>query len=166
MQMEKNQIQLFGGVATISKQTQKSVAEKFIELVKSGDVSPLEAYAEVKGAAETLNVFLKDKTVVGIVIDTCNRYGKGEVPTYKGVALAVTEAGVKYAFDECGDPVYNALVQQKNALDEKIKERQKFLLAVPEDGMTVVDPDSGEVFTAHKPPKSSTTTIRVTFPKE
>ncbi len=166
MQMEKNQIQLFGGLATISKLTQKSVAEKLAALVKSGEVSPLEAYAQVKGAAETLNVFLKDKEVVDAVIATCQRYGKGEVPTYKGVAVAVTEAGVKYAFEDCGDPVYNALAEKKREPDEKIKERQKFLLAIPAEGMTVVNPDSGEVFTAHRPPKSSTTTIRVTFPKE
>ena len=166
MQMEQNQIQLFSGNATISKLAQKSAAEKFIALVKNGEVSPLEAYAQVKGAAETLNVFLKDREVIDAVIATCQRYGKGEVPTYKGVAIAVTEGGVKYLFDECNDPVYNALMAEKAALDEKIKERQKFLMGIPAEGITVVDEKTGEVFTAHKPGKTSTTTIRVNFPKE
>ena len=164
--MKENQLSLFGDVAVISKKEQQSLAEKFVALVKNGEVSPLQAYAQVKGAYETLNFFLKNKEVTDSVISECQKYGKGEVPMYKGVALAVSEGGVKYDFTVCNDPILNDLMEEKAALDEKIKERQKFLIAVPAEGIDVVDPDTGEVFKAIRPAKSSTTVVRVTFPKE
>lgn len=50
----------------------------------------------------------------------------------------------KWKYDNCGDPVYAQLLEERKALDARIKEREAFLQNVPESGMDWVDGE-GEV---------------------
>jgi hypothetical protein len=48
-------------------------------------------------------------------------------------------------------------------INEKLKERQKFLQSMPSDGLGVFIEETGEVFTLYPPSKSSTTSVAVTL---
>ena len=71
-----------------------------------------------------------------------------------------TEVGVKYAYEDSGDPVWNELSKQSAELSERLKERQKFLQAIPYDA-GVVDAETGVFIT--RPPKTSKSKVKVTL---
>ena len=164
--MENQMLQpVFGNEVTITKAKQKEVADNLVKKVIDGGVSPMNAYVQIKGIVDALTAALKSPDLVDCVLGECMKWGK-ETPVFHGAIVAVSEGGVKYDFDGCGDPVYNDLAAQKKALDEKLKERQKFLMAIPAEGMTITDNRTGEIVDVKRPAKTSSTVVRVTFPKE
>ena len=156
---------IFGTEVIITKTKQKEVAEALVKKVLDGNVSPINAYVQLKGIADALGAALKDPSLVDSVLTERMKWGK-ETPVFHGAIVAISEGGVKYDFDGCGDSVYNDLAAQKKALDEKIKERQKFLMGLPAEGATVADEQTGEICSIKRPAKTSSTVVRVTFPKE
>ncbi len=156
---------IFGSEVVITKAKQKEVAEALVQKVLDGNVSPINAYVQLKGVADALVAAIKDPDFVNCVLNERMKWGK-ETPVFHGAIVAVSEGGVKYDFDVCGDSVYNDLAKQKKELDEKIKERQKFLMGLPEEGVTAADPNTGEMCDIKRPSKTSSTVVRVTFPKE
>ena len=156
---------IFGNEVVITKTKQKEVAEALVKKVLDGNVSPINAYVQLKGIADALTKAIKDQSLVDQVVTERMKWGK-ETPVFHGAVVAISEGGVKYDFDSCNDPVYNDLAQEKKALDEKIKERQKFLMGLPEEGAVVTDTRTGETCEIHRPSKTSTTVVSVTFPKE
>ena len=156
---------IFGNEVVITKTKQKEVAEALVKKVLDGNVSPINAYEQLKGIADALTAASKYPEFVDQVLTERMKWGK-ETPVFHGAIVAVSEGGVKYDFDSCGDPVYNDFAAEKKALDEKIKERQKFLMGLPEEGAVVTDKRTGETCEIHRPSKTSSTVVRVTFPKE
>jgi len=67
----------------------------------------------------------------------------------------------KYTYDNCEDSQYNSLVEKMEGLKNQIKQREKFLQAIPEDG--TVNPETGEVI--NKAEQSSTLSFTVNFKK-
>jgi len=45
----------------------------------------------------------------------------------------------KYDFASCNDSAYNDLISAKKEIEEQIKEREKFLKNIPEDGIATAD---------------------------
>lgn len=161
--MNNAQIRIFDEVVPFSKETQKNTANALAAKVTEGDVDPVQFYATIKAMSETLNLFLKDKEVIETTVAACEKYGKAGA-AFNGANLAVTEAGVRYDFSACEDPTWNDLAKKKAELDEKIKEREKFLKGISEHQTMIIE-ETGEVATIYAPVKTSATTVRVTFAK-
>lgn len=162
--MEKeNSLALIERVDALTKTNQKAIADQLITQVVSGEVDPIKAFIQIKGIVECLTVFLKDKGVVDTTVTACGRYGD-EKPSYAGAKMSVAEVGVRYDYSECGDAKYNELVAARAELDAQIKAREDFLKHM--DGLqTIVDENTGEVFTVKPPVKTSSTSVKVTFSK-
>ena len=141
---------IFGNEVVITKAKQKEVAEALVKKVLDGNVSPLNAYVQLKGIVDSLSTAIKDQQLVDSVLTERMKWGK-ETPVFHGAIVAISEGGVKYDFDSCGDPVYNDLAKEKKELDEKIKERQKFLMGLPEAGATIADERTGEMCSISRP---------------
>ena len=156
---------IFGTEVIITKTKQKEVAEALVKKVLDGNVSPLNAYVQLKGIVDSLSAAIKDPKLVDQVLTERMKWGK-ETPVFHGAIVAISEGGVKYDFEGCGDPVFNDLAEEKKKLDEKIKERQKFLMGLPEEGAVITDTRTGETCEVKCPSKTSSTVVRVTFPKE
>ena len=68
------------------------------------------------------------------------KYGSAHT-TSTGTKLELAEVGVKYDYVFCEDDIYNELIVKQMALDEQIKERQKFLKTIPVEGLEIVTQD-------------------------
>lgn len=147
-----------------TKTEQQAMAQQFAKLVQEGVVNPIEAFVKMKSMQETINSFMKDETVKSLVIEECDKYGKGETPQYLGASAQVKETAVKYDFTGCNDDVILNLYEKKRILDEKIKERETYLKAIRQP-KTEIDEETGNVYTVYPPARSSTTTIAITFKK-
>ena len=147
-----------------TKSEQSSMAAQFVEQVKNGDVSPLDAVAKMKSLQEVITAFLKNKDVVSAVLNECDKYGKGETPTSNGAAFTVKETGVKYDFSGCGDPVWNRLKEESDRISEQMKEREQYLKII-KGTKTEIDEETGEVYTLNQPTRTSTTSFAITFKK-
>lgn len=150
---------------SISKQRQTEVYEAMKLRVIEGEVAPMEAYAQVKGLMAALEQFVKDKDVLDSVITAVQQYGKGEDASYLGAKFAVGEVGVKYDYSGCNDPVWCRLANEKAEIEAKMKEREAFLKGI-KTRQTIVDEETGEIYEVTGPSRTSTTSVRITFPKK
>ena len=91
------------------------------------------------------------------------KYGSAHT-TSTGTKLELAEVGVKYDYVFCEDDTYNELIVKQMALDEQIKERQKFLKTIPVEGLEIVTQD-GEMKRIYPPSKSSTSSVKTTISK-
>lgn len=91
------------------------------------------------------------------------KYGSAHT-TSTGTKLELAEVGVKYDYVFCEDDIYNELIVKQMALDEQIKERQKFLKSIPVDGIEIITQD-GEMKRIYPPSKSSTSSVKTTISK-
>ena len=113
---------------------------------------------QIKMVEKTIEEVLKDDEIDLKFLREFELYDKDEVVVVNGATLRQSEVGVKYSYQDCGDPVWSDLNKQIIELTEKRKEREKFLQNIPYDKGTV-DPDSGVFIT--RPPKSSKTKVVV-----
>lgn len=144
----------------LTKTDMKAATANLVDAVKDGTINPLHAKLKMK-AIETV---LKDAAAE---IDS---YARAEAETHGsksfqvyGATVELIEAGAKYDFTNCGDPVYNELTKQAAEIAAQIKNREAFLKTV-QGSMNIVT-DDGEGVTVYPPVKSSTSTVKITFPK-
>ena len=83
----------------------------------------------------------------------------GKLTAY-GIEFAIQEVGTKY--DYTANEKWNDLQLQIEELKAKQKEAENFCKNLP-GTIEVLDPESGELVTWHKPAKSSTTSIKKTI---
>ena len=121
-------------------------------------------------AAEALSVmenFIKElrsnKQFSDYVRDEIAKNGK-QIET-NSAKLELAETGVKYNFDNCGDPIYQQLEQQLQSIEADLKDRKEFLKTVPLSGLSVINEQTGEVCMIYPPSKSSTSTYKITLKK-
>jgi hypothetical protein len=121
-------------------------------------------------AAEALSVmenFIKElrssKQFSDYVRDEIAKNGK-QIET-QSAKLELAETGVKYNFDNCGDPIYQKLEQQLQSVEADLKDRKEFLKTVPVSGLSIINEETGELSTIYPPSKQSTSTYKITLKK-
>lgn len=138
----------------------KEQVQIFFRTLKSeilaSDKDPLKILVQLKFIEKLISDILKDDDIDGHFLKEAFEFENEKVFKIAGAELRVGEVGTKYMYGDSGDPVWNDLQKQKVKLDEKIKEREKFLQNIPYDA-GIVDSETGVFIT--KPPKTSKTKV-------
>lgn len=131
----------------------KDQADRFAHLliqeVKTGGTDPLK-----------LRIFLKHfERVISEVNAACEEDILREAEKYgtsfemMDAQIQIKENGARFAYDKTGDPVIYSLQAELEKIQKKLKEREKFLQSLPEEGQTVMDEATGEVIRIVRPYK-------------
>ena len=129
-----------------------------LKSIQEGEQNPLDIHLSRVKLEKILKGINDNPDIQDSVIREFEKYGEKTV-NYKGAVLQQQEAGVKYDFSGCGDPIIEDLLKRQEKLKEKINERVKFLKFIPESG--IVDPETGAFI--YPPAKTSKTIIKTTM---
>lgn len=143
-----------------NKEEVKLFSRKLKDEILAADHDPLKILVQLKMIEKVLEDVLKDEEIDHHFCKEFDLYGKEKVIEVNGAKLQQVETGVKYRYEDSGDPVWFDLEKRSKELAEKKKEREKFLQNIPYD-QGVVDPDTGVFIT--RPPKISKTKVKVTL---
>lgn len=157
------EIEIFGNIPVI-KAGQKTLVERMKDALVEGEVDPIESIVKAKSLYEVLSVFLKDEDVKECVEKECDKYGKGESPNYCGAVVQIKEAGVKWDYKNCEDPLYDSLSLQMEELKQQMKQRETYLKTIT-SSKTEIDEETGEIYTIFPPVRTASTSYSVTFKK-
>jgi len=124
--------------------------------ILANDKNPLPILVQLQAIKKVIEDVLTDEEIDYHFLKEFLLYDKDEKVVVNGAELRQSEVGVKYAYPDCGDPVWNDLNKKIEELTAKKKEREKMLQNIPYD-KGIVDPDSGVFIT--RPPKSSKTKV-------
>lgn len=149
-----------------NKSAISAYAERTIsELLDSGLYSPFEIITRAAVMDEASKKLRADDALREACIAEYEKYGTREAITYHDVKITVKETGVSYDYEPCGDPVHARLLQEKEAIDAKLKEREKFLQHLPVEGVETIDEETGEITRIYPPSRTSKTGVQVTLPR-
>ena len=150
-------------ISTLSQlpETKKQI-EVFASQLENGLINGLIIPTDLLRFQKAMEkVFEKIKpTLIESAISEVEHYEKNAV--IKGSEFSIVEAGVKYDYSDCNDPVYNEHLHNLEIAKERLKERETFLKCIKEP-MHFINDDTGEALTLYPPKKTSTTTLKVTF---
>lgn len=140
----------------------KEEVRRFGNLLKNeilaDDKDPLRILVQLKMIEKVLETVLKDEEIDLHFLREFELYEKEKVIEVNGAKLSQTETGVRYDYDQSGDPVWFDLDKQAKEIAEKKKEREKFLQNIPFDA-GIVDSETGVYIS--RPPKHSHTKVKV-----
>lgn len=148
-----------------TKVQQSDFVESLISQIENGEINPVEAVVKAKALNETLKAFLKDERVNEYVLNECDKYGKGETPSFAGATVSVRPTGTKYDYMNCGDPEYANILKQEQEISKARKEREKYLSAITKP-KTEFNGETGEIYTLNPPVKTAKDSFIITFKKE
>ena len=132
--------------------------EQVLKSIEEGEQNPLDVHLSRVKMEKILKGINDNPDIQDAVMKEFERYGERTI-TYKGAVLQQQEAGVKYDYSGCNDPIMDEYLKQKEELEAKIKERGKFLQNIPSSG--IVDPETGTFI--YPAAKSSKTIIKTTL---
>lgn len=150
------------GIWPINRAGQQELANSLIYPVIEGEVNPIEHIAKMKGLYEALKKAIDDDRVKDAVITETEKYGKKA--SWNGCEVSLKEVGVSYDFNSCNDPEYIRLIKAKADIDSQIKQRESYLKTVP-DGTTILDEETGEVYSIHPAIRMAKQGYTITFSK-
>lgn len=146
-------------VADYSKARTAHLAHSIVESARDGDLIESAAQLKCLGVAvKAAQDMLRED-----FIEEVSKHGKEALK--HGAKFLIKESGVRYSFDQCGDPEWNKLKVIADEAINDLKAREKMLKSFTKP-MTAVDEDSGEVVTIYPPQKRSTTIVEVTLAKD
>lgn len=147
-----------------TKDQRRSFAEQVITEIEMGSVNPLLIHCQIKAMESLLSQFLDKgelkERYMKLVIDEAAKHPK-KFEFHSGT-FETKEAGVKYDYSQCNDPVMLDLLAKQADLKIRIDTRAKLLQSI-QGHMDIVDQHTGEVHTLYPPAKTSTTTVSVTL---
>lgn len=132
--------------------------EQVLQSIRKGEQNPLDIQLSKIKMEKILKGISDNPDIQDAITNEFEKYGERTIE-YKGAILQQQEAGVKYDFSGCGDPIMDEYLKEEEELKQKISERAKFLKNIPVLG--IVDPETG-VF-IYPPAKSSKTIIKTTL---
>lgn len=139
----------------------KDQVATFVRSIKSeilsGDKKVLPILVQLKFIEKTIDEILKDADIDKAFLNEYHGYSAKEVVSINGAELSEGNFGTKYDYKASGDINWIDLDKQITELTEKRKQREKFLIQIPDEG--TVDPTTGLYLT--RPPKSSITKVSV-----
>ena len=141
----------------------KAERETFVQMcvdeITSGTRNPLQLEIMLKNMEDTIAAIRKRQEVKDLVLQEAEKYSE-KTFQFLGAKVTKTERS-KYFFNECGDSVYQELIEKKTGLDEKVKERGTFLKSI-RPGMEIPDIQTGEIL--RPPTQAVTTSLTITLP--
>lgn len=136
----------------------KSFVHKTVTELKDGYSNPLSYYIQLKAVETTIKDLLANKDVREMVSTEAKKYGKSF--DLHGVKIEYSEnISPKYDYSVCGDIVWDEMQMELKALQEKIKVRETFLKAIPENS-TIMDENGVQLL---PPTKTASEGIKVTL---
>ena len=132
------------------------------EMFLSGQHDPLEVYARMKAAEAVMKEVLADDQVKEAVMNEASMY-PGRTFEHAGAMWQKKLVGVKYDYSSCGDTEYNDMAEYAKVLNERIKKREAFLKALPDNGEVITNQETGETKLVHPPAKTGTESITCTL---
>lgn len=144
-------------------ETNKAQRELFVNQVVnnvlSGDTDVMKLHKQVKAMEEVVKEITSNKAYKSHLLECAMLHGKSF--DYMGDEWSVRETGVTYDFDNCDDKLLNEMNTKMEELMGAIKARQAWLKALPAEGATIVDEETGEVYKLNPPIKKSTTAVTI-----
>lgn len=125
--------------------------------ILSGDKNVLPVLIQLKMAEKTIDEILKDKEIDEAFLNEYHGYSIKEAVIINGAEIQEGNFGTKYDYKASGDLQWIKLDEKINKLIKQRKEREKFLVTIPVEGVT--DEKTGLYIT--RPPKSSVTKCTV-----
>ena len=159
-----NEIALFSYKGSLTKNEIGNQSSRLIQYIIEGEIDPLRAVAKIKFLSEALSTALKDDRVKDAVLREIDKNG-GKEATELGVKFCQKEIGASYDFTVCGDPEYDQLASEMEDLKARMKEREKFLLGIPAEGLPMVDQETGDCYKIIRPLRRASLGYSVTFKK-
>lgn len=163
--MESNPIQIGYSIQSDWLPTQLEIdriGRMLIQQVEDGNISASKAVTILKALAESIDLALS--ALKSNALDELSRYPQRQAIIINGAEFTIREAGVKYDYASCGDTFLLDMMRDRDELDAKIKDRQKFLRSIKGTEM-IVDTRTGEVCELKPPSKTSTTTYSIKYPE-
>lgn len=144
------------------KELAKLAQDTAAGVVNHGVLNSLEVYIRAKKLTEfatELAKAMKDQAEKEARLEQ----SKGAFEKY-GAKITHSSGRSTWHYDNCNDPIYKSLLAEKKDIDERVKEREKFLQSVPEGGLQVLDTNSGEVCDVRRAVKvDGAETITITY---
>ena len=149
---------------SLSKETMRMQSSALIQPIIDGEIDPLRAVAKIRFLSDMLAATLKDDRVKDVVLSEIDKNG-GKEATAFGAKFSQKEMGVSYDFSVCGDPEYDRLAKEMEALKSQMKEREKYLLGIPSEGIPMVDQETGDCYKIIRPLRRASLNYTITFQK-
>ena len=161
-----SEIKLFSYLdnGSLSKETMQMQSSALIQPIIDGEIDPLRAVAKIRFLSDMLAATLKDDRVKNVILNEIDKNGGKEVTAF-GVKFTQKEMGVSYDFSVCQDPEYNRLTTDMETLKAKMKEREKYLMGIPAEGIPMVDQETGDCYKVIRPLRRASLGYAVTFKK-
>lgn len=145
---------------TTKEERTQVVREIFDELL-NGRINPMELHIRMKCLEEVVKQLTSMPAYKAIVLEDAEKHGKSF--QYHNAKVDIREVGVKYDYSECGSSQLAELYIKLNAINDAIKELEAYLKPLPQSGIQILNPTTGEVETHYPPAKTSTTSVAVTL---
>lgn len=159
---ENHPIQIDDAVmyAVPSKAKAKEMVDRLVEMVESGMTDPLTMLVKLKFAQSIIADTIE--SIQPNCVDEASKYHKGEAIKLLGAELQVKEAGTKYDYSGCNDPIYERYEATILANKEAQKNRTNLLKSIKVK-TTMVDDETGDIYELMPPVKKSSTIVQVTI---
>jgi hypothetical protein len=140
-----------------------------IKIIAQNSINELMDSGRILEAAEALSIMEKfieevrsSKAFTDYVREEISKNGK-EITNSSGAKLELSEAGVKYDFSQCQDPILIQLEAKFETAKAMLDERKKYLKNIPIAGIDVLIED--EIVKLYPPSKTSSSTYKITLSK-
>ena len=110
-----------------NKEQVKTFSRMLKDEILAADHNPLKILVQLKIIEKVITDILKDEEIDHHFLKEFLLYEKEKTIEVNGAKLSQSETGVKYKYEDCGDPEWFDLNKQIEKLTEKRKEREKFL---------------------------------------
>lgn len=144
-----------------TKESIHEMTNNFINPIIDGDIQIEKGILILRAIKKAIED--AEEKIYNDVVDAIGKYGK-DGASINGSKIIIKEVGVKYDFDNCNDAIWNDLNNQIRELMEKRKDREAFLKCIIKQ-TTLVDDQTGEIYTINPAIKKSTTGFQIQFAK-
>ena len=140
-----------------------------IKIIAQNSINELMDSGRILEAAEALSIMEKfieevrsSKAFTDYVREEVAKNGK-EITNSSGAKIELSEAGTKYDFSQCNDPLFAQLTAKFEGAKAMLDERKAYLKSIPSAGVEVLIED--EIVKLYPPSKTSSSTYKITLAK-
>jgi hypothetical protein len=141
------------------KEEVSSLVNQIVSNIEEGTTNALEVFIHLHKLAKVAEDVRSQ--IMDAALTEAAKYGKGE--KMFGVEFTTAEAGTRYDFSECGDPIHAEILELEANVKAQKAEREKFLKSLPAGKNPIVIPATGELVEIVSPIKKSSTVLKITL---